>query len=59
MLGHRLRRWLNIDPTLGDGVVFAWLCLYISDYTPHLDGVAHQTSFLADTPNSPVYSYIQ
>ena len=24
MLAHRLRRWSNIDPALGEHLVFAW-----------------------------------
>ena len=32
MLDHRLRRWSNIEPTLGQCIVFAWWLVYMIMY---------------------------
>ena len=33
MLGHCLRRWLNIVPTLGQNIVFAKFSIFYGRYT--------------------------
>ena len=56
MLGHRLRRWPNINPLLAEYVVFATVAVYVTDLPPRCHYIVSEVYDLRVSSNITMFS---